>query len=71
MISFFVTVATVHTALMICILATKLKPPGAMRLRPRGHDFDLNSINETLLSDYTDSVVSGCVVIFKIFTDVY
>ena len=41
---------------------------------------NLNSINETLLSvlyfstydcEYTDLVLSGCVVIFKIFTEVY
>ena len=39
------------------VYTAKLKPPGAMRLRPRGHDFELaylllnlNSINETLLS---------------------
>ena len=52
-----------------------------MRLRPRGHDFELPTvkfelINETLLSIlyfntydcvYTDLVLSGCVVIFKIF----
>ena len=36
----FVTVATVHTALIV----TKLKPPGAMRLRPRDHDFKLPTV---------------------------
>jgi len=39
----FVTVATVHTALII-LYSTKLKPPGAMRLRPRGHDFELPTV---------------------------
>jgi len=63
------------------LYTTKLKPAGAMRLRPRGHDFELPTVkfefnNETLLSVlyfstydcvYIDLVLSGCVVIFKIF----
>ena len=64
----FVTVAIVHTALIIIIIinefhrdaslkqnfraaeslnhlyTAKLKPPGAMRLRARGHDFELPTV---------------------------
>ena len=80
----FVTVATVHTALIICIL------PNLSHRVPWGWErvamtlsyllFNKNSINETLLSVlyfntydcvYTYLVFSGCVVIVKIFTEVY
>ena len=76
----FVTVATVHTALITCIL------PNLSHRVPWGWDrvamtlnyllWNLNSINETLLSVlyfntydcvYTVLVFSGCVVIFKDF----
>ena len=76
----FITVATVHTALIICIL------PNSSHRVPWGWDhvamtlnyllLNLNSINETLLSVlyfstyncvYTDLFLSRCVVIFKIF----
>ena len=68
------------------LYTNKLKPPGAMRLRPRGHDFELPTVKyefnkfEILLSVlyfntydcvYTDLVLSGCVVIFKIFCDFF
>ena len=32
--------STVHTAL----ITAKLKPPGAMRLRARGHDYELPTV---------------------------
>ena len=40
----FVTVATVHTALIKVLYTVKFKPPGAMRLRPCGHDFELPTV---------------------------
>jgi len=64
------------------LYTTKLKPPGAMRLRSRGHDFELptvkfefnkwNFIVRSLFQYvydcvYTDLFLSGCVVILKIF----
>ena len=62
--------------------ATRQPPPVSQTSTdlPRSKCADGKSINETLLSVlyfstydcvYTDLVLSGCVVIFKIFTEVY
>ena len=62
------------------LYTAKLKPPGAMMLRARGHDFELPTVNfefnkrnfivrclfQYVYGVYTDSVLSGWVVILKI-----
>jgi len=76
----FITVAIVHTALITCILPnlSHWVPRGWERMAMVLNYLllNLNSVNETLLSIlyfnmydcvYTDLVLSGCVVIFKIF----